>query len=950
MDGDDPFGATQTAGGAPPSAPTSGGYFATGTRFGRYVIERELGAGGMGIVYAAFDQELERKVAIKLLRAGRSDDARRRLLREARAMARLAHPNIVSVFDVGTIEGRDYVAMELIDGTNLAEWLRAEKRAPKDVLAHFLAAGAGLAAAHDAGVVHRDFKPHNVLVGKNGRVAVTDFGLAREVSEIEDVAELSAMPATPSPLSGLTVPGTIMGTPAYMAPEQWDGGEVSPATDQFAFCVALWEGLAGRRPFAGDTDEELRNAVHVGRTAAGDIPIRKVRAALVRGLTPEPAKRWPSLAALLAAITPRRKPWIALAGVVGVVIVAIAFGGRSTPAATCTPPARDPAAVWGLPEQIVIRAASADAAAKIDDAIAAWQRTRATACTTEPEVRPARLLCLDKVLARIDALRRTREYDLHMSSWGLVAQSFPAEVCLQPDPPRMPAAYAEPAVIALAMRSGAKLGPEAVARMKAAADTDPCARSYAAYSDNSPLAAEVARDAAVLCADDQAFATSTMNMLSRRLDAYADPGTPEAMRDLERAMAHAAQPFLASQYASFRAHRALYFDQLDAAIAWSGKARSDALPEFERDHRWSEAQLTLDRGTREDDVTSLRDSEWLANRPEMRDLAARIAATVGWWRGEHAPALGADDPRLEGPHVAGRVIDEQGQPVAGARVASGEGIRADRQDVSLAILTLDATTVTHATTDSEGRFSILAAGHWLVATDGPRRSAAIAITSASDTPTLVLHRTRAIRGAVAAVPPRGRTWVAPIPAEPHLDLRAPVTDGAFALTIPAATRGVQLVHAELVARSFGPMVALGDPIALPALGRRSFVVVVRGVAIQGGAITAVAGKLDVASAGELDRRAAGLAGATNELLPVSPDDTPGLPKEARRGDLAGTLAFLPDGDITVCARAYHIDPNDPTFLDRYNAKVADQPVRCTLVAPDATTVVIEAPAMGPVAP
>jgi len=361
--------------------------------------------------------------------------------------------------------------------------------------------------------------------------------------------------------------------------------------------------------------------------------------------------------------------------------------------------------------------------------------------------------------------------------------------------------------------------------------------------------------------------------------------------------------------------------------------------------------LALDRGTAADDAIARRDGEWLSKRPEDALVIAKIAATIAWWRGEHAaPVLATDDSRPEGPRIAGRVVDEQAHPVAGARVANGETIRADRDVVGLAILTLDMPSVSYATADADGRFSILAAGHSLVATDGTRRSAAAVVATASDTPTLVLHPTRAIHGTVAAVPPRGRTWVAPVPAEPHVDLRGAIGANGFDLTVPATTRGVQLIHSELAARSFGPPVPVGSVVALPALGTRSLTVVVRGVAIQGGEVTAVAGKIEAASVRELDRRDAELAGAFNELLPVSKDDVPGLPAEARRGDLAATLSFIPEGEITVCARAYHIDPNDPTFLDRYTAKLADQPVRCVPVAADATTVVIEAPPMGPVAP
>ncbi|HEX8113371.1 MAG TPA: serine/threonine-protein kinase, partial [Kofleriaceae bacterium] len=249
---------TATAAASAPAEPAE----PFGANLGRYRLERELGAGAMGVVHAAFDPDLERRIALKVLRgATATTQARDRLLREARAMARLSHPNVVTVHEVGTAGGRDFVAMELIHGETLAEWLRAQPRPPAAILDAFLAAGRGLAAAHAAGIVHRDFKPHNVLRSRDGRIVVTDFGLAREAHGAPAPALDATLPlgaeitagGSSSPLAGLTVTGSLLGTPAYMAPEQWSGGAVTPATDQFAFCVALWEALAGQRPYPGPT-------------------------------------------------------------------------------------------------------------------------------------------------------------------------------------------------------------------------------------------------------------------------------------------------------------------------------------------------------------------------------------------------------------------------------------------------------------------------------------------------------------------------------------------------------------------------------------------------------------------------------------------------------------------------------------------------------------------------
>jgi len=278
---------------------------------GHYQLERELGAGAMGVVYAAFDPELTRRIAIKVLRRERATtEAKERLLREARAMARLAHVNVVTVYEVGTAHGRDFVAMELIEGETLSEWLRGHRPAGA-ILDAFLAAGCGLAAAHAAGIVHRDFKPRNVLRSREGRVVVTDFGLACDVNakapDVDDrVPSMAGEVALGSP--ELTATGTLLGTPPYMAPEQWCGTGVTAAADQFAYCVALWEAFAGERPFRGPTLDDFRRQTAHGPAAldASRIP-RWARGLLLRGMDPDPARRWPSMDALLARLAVARR-------------------------------------------------------------------------------------------------------------------------------------------------------------------------------------------------------------------------------------------------------------------------------------------------------------------------------------------------------------------------------------------------------------------------------------------------------------------------------------------------------------------------------------------------------------------------------------------------------------------------------------------------------------------
>jgi tetratricopeptide (TPR) repeat protein/predicted Ser/Thr protein kinase len=283
-----------------------------GLLLGHYMLLEKLGAGGMGEVFAAFDPRLDRRVAIKLLRSGSlsADEGKTRLQREAQAMARLQHPNVIAVHDVGTFADRVFIAMEFVEGETLGEWLRGE-RTWRDVVDVFGQAGRGLAAAHAAGLVHRDFKPDNVLLGKDGRPRVVDFGLARQTTSTPSPGQ--PMPELIIPDSALAQPltrdGAVMGTPGYMAPEQIAGLPTDARTDQFSFCVALYEALYGKRPYGGATLRAHAEEISQGRLLppAGDTDVPdEVYEALSRGLSNDPAKRWPDMDALLKALTPRQ--------------------------------------------------------------------------------------------------------------------------------------------------------------------------------------------------------------------------------------------------------------------------------------------------------------------------------------------------------------------------------------------------------------------------------------------------------------------------------------------------------------------------------------------------------------------------------------------------------------------------------------------------------------------
>ncbi len=269
---------------------------------GRYELRRRLGDGGMGIVFAAHDPQLDREVAIKIVQPVMDDgQGHARLLAEARAAARLSHPNVVAIHDVGEHDDRIFVAMELVRGVSLRRWLQDE-RSPSEIVGVLAQAGAGLAAAHDAGLVHRDFKPGNVLVGDDGRVRVVDFGLAKASGGAEALG--AATPPAHAPTSR-TLTGALTGTPAYMAPEQWIGGVVDARADQFAFCVCLFEALFGSHPFGGGSWIEIRDATLraplVFPTGSARAP-EEVRAVLERGLARRREDRHTDMHAVLAAL------------------------------------------------------------------------------------------------------------------------------------------------------------------------------------------------------------------------------------------------------------------------------------------------------------------------------------------------------------------------------------------------------------------------------------------------------------------------------------------------------------------------------------------------------------------------------------------------------------------------------------------------------------------------
>jgi predicted Ser/Thr protein kinase len=300
-------------------------------RVGRYELRERLGAGGMGVVYAAYDAELGRRVAVKLLHeTGAEGQARDRILREAQALARLSHPNVVQIYEIGAVGRQVFVAMEFAEGLTLAQW-QAQRRGWRELLAVYVDAGRGLAAAHAAGLVHRDVKPENVLVGADGRVRVLDFGLARGVAEAIEPGPAATHDALLAPI---TATGAVMGTPAYMSPEQWRGEPTDARSDQFSFCVALYAAVHGGPAVRGGGPARAAGPRARGGAAAAAGAGRGSRASCggrcSAGCAGTRASGSPTCTALLAALERVRRgrpvAWLGL-GVLALGVGA-ALGGR----------------------------------------------------------------------------------------------------------------------------------------------------------------------------------------------------------------------------------------------------------------------------------------------------------------------------------------------------------------------------------------------------------------------------------------------------------------------------------------------------------------------------------------------------------------------------------------------------------------------------------------------
>ncbi|MBX7080907.1 MAG: protein kinase [Nannocystaceae bacterium] len=405
----------------------------SGPRVGHYHLLDTVGEGGMGRVFLAYDPKLHRRVAIKLLKSDATGGSAARLMREAQALAQVSHPNLVHVYEVGEQAGEVFVVMEYIRGETLTQWLAQRRRSWREIVAVLAGAGAGLAAAHRARIVHRDFKPANVVIDRDGVARVVDFGIAVFGASAETGMESSGVlgdtraRARDAALSlHVTDGGSVMGTPPYMAPEQHAGRRADARSDQFSFAVTLFEALYQTRPFPDD-DEAMLAAKRAGEIrfpAEAAVPSR-VRTLLRRALAPDPEQRFASMQALLDALQrSHRWVWGALGGAAVLAAATGLYLSRTrAPADACTNPPPRAAAVWDDARKAAVAAAFAaidhpyaepsrrTVEAMLDQQLADWRGSWQRSCvatqverTQSQELFDLRMACLERRLDGVAAL------------------------------------------------------------------------------------------------------------------------------------------------------------------------------------------------------------------------------------------------------------------------------------------------------------------------------------------------------------------------------------------------------------------------------------------------------------------------------------------------------------------------------------------------------------------
>ncbi len=550
----------------------------------------------MGVIYAAYDEELDRRVAVKLLRSRNQGcaEAHTRMLREAQALARLSHPNVVQIYEVGEYHDQLYMAMEFVRGDDLRTWLHAARRSWLECCATYLAAGRGLAAAHAAGLVHRDFKPENVVMADDGRVKVLDFGLVTHASDNLEGDSVTPLSTSDSFDIRLTDAQTMLGTPAYMSPEQHMRAVVDARSDQFSFCVALWEAVYGIRPFAGDTAEAVARSVLRGQIAATP-PDRRVpgwlRQVLLRGMSIDPSARFPTMQALLSELA--RDPWIwrrrvsfgltSLAIVVGASWAGYRFAGPGV----CAGGHAGLSAVWddARREAVTMTMTASDrgyardtaqrVVAVLDDYAESWAEQRMLACEDHHRglqsaaIFDLRTMCLE---------RRKREMQVLVEVLG---QSGAAVL-----PRAIEAAQGLPSVascqdVPMLMAARERVGKPATPALAAAIETvrEELLRMQQALKFGQSIPAS-AMQAVLAAAQDSDYdpLLAEAELLAARVAEYRS--------DFHKAEAHAWTAWLAAERAGDLGRRA------ELAL-WMATTLGTRLARLDEGQRWSEVAEVL---------------------------------------------------------------------------------------------------------------------------------------------------------------------------------------------------------------------------------------------------------------------------------------------------------------------------------------------------------------------
>ena len=656
----------------------------------------------MGTVIAAYDPTLDRKVALKIVRpdASGTTSGRQRLVREAHAMAKLQHPNVVTVFEVGTYEDRVFLAMEYVAGSTLSEWLARPGRTRRELLDAFFAAGRGLAAAHREGIVHRDFKPANVLVAKDGRVRVADFGLATAPAEpiTDDVGDTLR---DSGPTLGMTRTGAVLGTPAYMSPEQHRGEPADARADQYAFCVALYEALYRELPFEGTTFLAYHDNVLAGRVRevprGSDVPAR-LRRALLRGFALAPGDRYPDMNALLAelgrdvAAVRRRIAGGAIAvGAIGAFAFAVLRSdGASDPCAASVTPV---AGVWSAPSRAAVELAfaasrapgAADAFDRVDRELTsravALRAARHEACeATEirheqsAELLDRRMQCIDDHAAAVNALAAVLA---DRPDRTVVAKSIAAALALPP---------LEPCADRAQLLAGSPLPPPAV-RGEVDTFSRTLDHAHALAAAGRYLAALEQIHAIAPAVDALGYAH-----LSARL--HADAGDSHMQIDQEEsalAELHRAVEFAAAAHddrivaqAWIRIYATARYDEARVleSVAAAAVARAGRPPELVAGLETARGKVALGHENFADSIRHLREAarqNELADGPRSLSVAHALGnlATALTTTGQYDEArgllersiaikiekLGTDHPEVGvAYHLLGDFLDDTGDP------------------------------------------------------------------------------------------------------------------------------------------------------------------------------------------------------------------------------------------------------------------------------------------------